>query len=270
MRITMPDTKNQYLNSQHSPIAKTAKLLNITEEQLIHSLRSLDPEFMFTAVSNALLSFDAKMQNLAQDPNPASQEKSVNDTLELLSSISEFSPSVREEMGDLHQANAKEVLQDNEKLEKLQNVFAKLTATTATEQMHVDLTNAMSQLAHEVLEEQQNYTQRLKESIKNDQRRKEALDEFEHLTNKSISSKRDNALFDPVRVIGHLLAVLIHLEFIVPIEQGLYKHGFNFDGKQPDEFLDFNSKRFADTDVLPGAPISSPAASLPPGLKLGN
>lgn len=250
---------NTNLNLQRSPVAKAAKLLNISEEQLIYSARGVDPEFMFTAVNNAMQAYSKKVQNLENDSNPASQHKSVNDTLELLNVIAEFSPECREEMGDLYRADASELTEDPIKLERLKKVFNKLSNTKATEQMHVDLTNAMSQFAQEVLEDQKDYTQRLKESLSNSPQRKEALDEFEHLTNKSISSKRDNALFDPVRVIGHLLAVLIHLEFIVPVEQGLYKHGFGFDGKQPDEFLDFNSKRFADTDVLPGAaPVTAP------------
>lgn len=243
-----------------APIVKTAKLLNISDEQLIQSLRSLDPEFMFQAVNNALQSFRHKMQSLEQDQDPASRQKSVENTLELLNSIADFSADCRSEMADLYQADAKEVLQDPLKLQNLKNLFSKITDAESIQQMHVDLTNAMSQLAQQVLEDQQEYVNRLKASRDKSQQQQEALDEHENVTSKSINSKRDNALFDPVRVIGHLLAILIHMEFIVPLEQGLYAHGFNFDGKQPDEFLDFNSKRFANSDVLPGAPPVAPSA----------
>lgn len=264
----MPDSiPNKNLDTLRDPVAKVAKMLNISIEQFEQSLRNLDPEFMFQKVSNALQFFANKMQLLEQDPDPASQQKSVENTLELLNSIAEFSEDCLNEMGDLYKADAKQVLQDPAKLQKLKDVFTKLTDAESVEQMNVDLSYAMSLLSKKVLEDQQNYTQGLKDSL--GQREKEGLDEKENVASKSISSKRDNALFDPVRVIGHLLAVLIHLEFIVPTEQELYKYGFNFDGKQPDEFLDFNSKRFANSDVLPGAPPVGPGPTGPMGGKPG-
>jgi hypothetical protein len=249
------ETTNKYLNLQHTSAAKVARMLNMSEEQLLDALRKLDPEFMFTAVSNALHKFSDRMDNLEPE------------TLELLNAIADFSPDCREQMGDLYKADAAEIFQDPVKVQQLKDLFTKLKNTESLQQMHIDLTNAMESVAQEIIEDQQLYTQRLKESLQHSPQMQEAIKEHEHLTAKAISSKRDNAMFDPLRVIGHLLAVLIHMRFIVPMETKLYPLGFKHNDSEKDEFLDFNRKRFADSDVLPGAGPAPQGGALPPGLK---
>jgi hypothetical protein len=250
---------------------KLVKVLNFSEPeqlQMQQAVRNLNPEFLHTAVDNALNSFASRVSEWENAADPKVQQKAVTASLDLLNAVADCSPDCRDKMGDLYKASAQEVLLDLAKVAQLKELFAQLTQTEALEQMHLDITNTMATAMTRANAEQEAYTQRLKDKLKHSQHMQEALDEHEHLTGKAISSKRDNAMFDPLRVIGHLFAVLIHMHFIVAVEDEFYPLGFKHEIPKNDEFLDLNREMFANTDVLPGAAPAMPSA-LPPGLKIG-
>lgn len=243
--------------------AKLVKLLNFSEAEKIQmqqAVRNMEPEFLYTAVDNALKTFASRVSEF---------ETNVPVALELLNAIADCSPDCRSKMGDLYKATPQDVLREPSKVAQLKSLFKELTQTDTLQQMHVDITNTMTLAMTRANAEQEAYTQRLKDTLKHSPHMQEALDEHEHLTGKAISSKRDNAMFDPLRVIGHLLAVLIHMHFIVPVEDEFYPLGFKHQIPTNDEFLDLNREMFANTDVLPGAGPAAMQQGLPPGLKVG-
>ncbi len=252
--------------------AKLVKLLKFSEAEKIQmqqAVRNMDPQFLYAAVDNALKTFASRVSEFENNPDPMVQKKAVTVAVELLNAIADCSPDCRAKMGDLYQATPQEILSDSSKVSKLKSLFTQLTQTEALQQMHVDIKNTMALAMTRANAEQEAYTQRLKNKLKHSSHMQEAIDEHEHLTNKSISSKRDNAMFDPLRVIGHLLAVLIHMHFIVTVEDEFYPLGFKHKIPTNDEFLDLNREMFANTDVLPGAGPAAMPQGLPPGLKLG-
>lgn len=252
--------------------SKLVKLLNFSEAeqlQMQQAVRNLHPEFLHTAVENALNDFASRVSEFENSSDPVVQQKAVTTALELLNAVADCSPECRDKMGDLYKASASEVLNDAAKVAQLKELFAQLTQAEALQQMHLDITNTMAIAMTRANADQEAYTQRLKDKLKNSQHMQEAIDEHEHLTEKAISSKRDNAMFDPLRVIGHLLAVLIHMHFIVAVEDEFYPLGFKHEIPDTDEFLDLNRKMFSNTDVLPGAAPAAMSQGLPPGLKIG-
>lgn len=251
---------------------KLVKILNFSEAEQIQmqqAVRNLDPEFLHTAVDNALSSFAARIAEFENSADPKVRQKAVTSTLELLNAVADCSPDCRARMGDLYQAAAHEVLNDASKAAQLKQLCEQLTQTESLQQMHLDITNTMATAMTRANAEQVAYTQRLKDKLKNSPHMQEAIDEHEHLTSKAISSKRDNAMFDPLRVIGHLLAVLIHMHFIVKVEDEFYPLGFKHEVPKNDEFLDLNREMFSNSDVLPGAAPAAMQQALPPGLKIG-
>jgi hypothetical protein len=250
---------------------KLVKVLNFSEAeqmQMQQAVRNLNPEFLHTAVDNALTTFASRIAEFENSSDPKVHQKAVTSALELLNAVADCSPDCRTRMGDLYKASAQEVLNDAAKVAQLKELFAQLTQTEALQQMHLDITNTMATAMTRANAEQEAYTQRLKDKLKNSPHMQEAIDEHEHLTSKAISSKRDNAMFDPLRVIGHLFAVLIHMHFIVAVEDEFYPLGFKHEIPKNDEFLDLNREMFANTDVLPGA-MPAMQQALPPGLKVG-
>ncbi len=251
---------------------KLVKVLNFSEEeqmQMQQAVRNMNPEFLHTAVDNALDAFASKINKLENSAEPAEQKKSVAAALELLNAVADCSADCRTKMGSLYQATPEEILNDSGKVDQLKKLLAQLTQTESLEQMHLDITNTMATAMTRANAEQEAYTQRLKDKLNHSQHMQEALDEHEHLTGKAISSKRDNAMFDPLRVIGHLLAVLIHMNFIVAVEDEFYPLGFKHEIPKNDEFLDLNRDMFSNTDVLPGAMPGAMPQGMPPGLKVG-
>jgi hypothetical protein len=237
------------------------------------AVRNVDPEFMHTAVDNALQTVAERISEFENSPDPEVQQKAVVRSLELLNAIGACSPHCSAKMGDLYNADPNEVLRDANKIAHLKALFAELTNTENLQQMHLDISNAMALAMTRANDEQQEYIKRLKNTAQHSPHMQEAIDEHEHLTEKAISSKRDNAMFDPLRVIGHLWAVLIHMHFIVQVEDEFYPLGFKHEISTNDEFLDFNRKRFAngsEGDVLPGAGPAAMSQGLPPGLKIGS
>lgn len=259
--------------SVESKDKKLVKLLNFSESekiQLQQAARNLDPEFLHTAVDNSLKTLAKRIPDFENSKDPVVRQKAVGSALELLKAIADCSPDCRSKMDGLYEETAQNIIANPDKLEHLKKLFAQLTQTESLQQMHVDITNTMARAMKNANAEQEAYVQRLKDKTKNNsQHMQEALDEHEHLTNKAISSKRDNAMFDPLRVIGHLLAVLIHMNFIVPIEDEFYPLGFEHKIPQNDEFLDLNREMYSGTDVLPGAAPMATPQSLPPGLNQG-
>lgn len=251
--------------------SKLVKVLNFSEDQQLQmqqAVRNMDPEFLNTAVDNAITTFASRIPELENSTDQKVHLKAVTSALELLNATADCSSDCRARMGDLYKASPQEVLLDSAKVAQLKELFTQLTRPEARQQMHLDITNTMATAMTRANAEQEAYTQRLKDKLKNSPHLQEALDEHEHLTGKAISSKRDNAMFDPLRVIGHLLAVLIHMHFIVAVEDEFYPLGFKHEVPKNDEFLDLNRDMFSNSDVLPGAAPAIQQA-LPPGLKIG-
>jgi hypothetical protein len=231
----MPD-----LNTIQDLLAK----LDISDEKLIalqQGALATKPEVLSRSLKDALSSkvdFD--------DP------KSAALALQGLQTIAEFSPQVANKLGELSNAAPATVSENPQLLNKLQTVFAEITQTNELQQVDADLYNALDLAAENVKQKRKTQAQMLSAALSKSHRRQATLDDADATVQKGIKGKSDNAPFDTLRALGHLIALLILLDFIVPIdEENNYARGFKYVAPTSDSVRDLYKEIYPDTDVLP-------------------
>lgn len=247
-----------------SATEKLLKQLNLSEDELIglqQGVLNTDANVISSAIKSALQEFAKKNPSL-------NNQKTVETALTLLNNLSEISPYMRKQMQSqgLYKANPHTVLHDPKKLAELRLLFNNATQNNTLDQLDIDIERAMELALETAKEKRKAHAQLLNDSLRKSRQYKEALDDTAATTEKAVFSKRDNALFGSLRVIGHLVFLLLLLDFLVPVDEQNNALGFDYVEPANDEYRDLYKKVYADLDVLPSEGQLA-AKELPPWLK---
>lgn len=248
---------------QNASAVDLIKQLDLSEDQLIklqQGALNTDPHVLCNAIKASMQSFAARVANIEK-------QESIDQAFKFLHTVAEVSPTVRARMGDLYNVNPQSLLADTQQLTKLQAVFKEVTQTKDLQQIDVEIHNAIDLALEAAKEERKAHAQRLNAALKTSQARQAALDEMNATTEKAITSKRDNAMFDTLRALGVLIRDAIFLGFIVPIYEDYYPGGFKYIEPTTDEYRDLYKKVYSGTDVLPTEEQIAAKNDLPPWLK---
>lgn len=181
--------------------------------------------------------------------------------LEVLKSLAAVSPSFREQMkrNDLLEIETKQLLANKAKQQALKALLDYALEVENLKKMHIELESSLRAFYVRQDEEAQLQAQKLRSAT--GMHHKTAMDEYTNLGSSAIDAKRSNSIFDPVKVIGHLLASLYYLHYKAPLKNLLYPNA-SFSHKavalddEPQRAL--NRKRFGgDLAPVAGGPVAA-------------
>lgn len=200
--------------------------LNLTEEQLIH----LDQAALNTDPNELWLAIRAALQSFATDSTPSTEEKYA-----FLQALANASPKCK--------MNLPEPFSPTHELD-IEAIFNNLMTDDVLADIHVELIAAVKKALQQKRFLQELYTQGLKSKRENGPHSQYDIDELNATVDKAIRSKSNNAMFD-IRVIGHLLAILLHLKFVAPLEDKNFPMGMKYvEPKEPDEYRKLASQMY--------------------------
>ncbi len=196
--------------------------LNLTPEQEIQldqAALASDPNELWKAMHGALLALERSAYKNAGHPAKIKYD--------FLQKLAEISPTCKKRLPTSFAP---------QNIEEIDQIFQDLADPNLSQGIKTDFFSAMKMALYHKKKQQEAYVQRLKSKENNGAHTQYTEDERYSMVDRAIRSKSDNAMFD-IRVIGHLLAMLIDLEFIAPLDDKNFPKGVRYvESKEPDEY----------------------------------
>ena len=202
--------------------------LNLTPEQEIQLEQAAlgsDPNELWNAIRDALLAFGFDSYK--------NESQGAKIRYGFLQKLSEISPTCKKRLPGLFSPR---------NIEEIDQLLQDLVDPNLLQDVKVDFFNAMKIALQHKQKQQAAYVQRLKSRENTGIHVQHTDDERNAMVDRAIRSKSDNAMFD-IRAIGHLLAMLIDLEFIAPLDDKNFPKGVAYvEPKEKDEYRELASK----------------------------
>jgi hypothetical protein len=192
--------------------------------------------------------------------NRAGNSKLVAQEYGFLQALAAISPNLEQYMqqAGILDLEPRQILTDAKKLKAMQDFLAYVLETDNLKELHLSLARKMQEF----------YTRQHKAALQkarelkhcHAQHQEPAHAEYTDLGMNAINNARSNEMFDPVKVIGHLLSALFELHYKAPLRNLLYphiKHDYTPVSMSNDPRMKLNMERYGG--------LLEPTAAMPAG-----
>ncbi len=238
-----------HLEHANRSAAELMKLLNVSDEELMRLQQAAlvsDPQEIATATEAALTAFADQLHVLQQNAEPAAQQVTLQIMLEFVHVLADLVPSVLAKVREhgLQFVTVHDLQTDPTKRANFDNLYQTIVHPQDTQDINLAIVDCLQNAMRQASDECEVHTKRLKNFLANNKHLQSVTDEHADLTKKAAIAGGDNAMFDPLRRLGHLLAMLLHMRFIVPYELENYPRAFKHDPEKDNLFAKVNNDRF--------------------------
>ncbi len=235
-------------------------------------------EPIFAEVNDALTKVRGYLLNLLDAPESPETIQAENDkkrpiksevlksSYALLNSIAEISPQFKLQMQSamLLGVDQDQLLANKSIIARVKQFLNELCMDATMRQVRIDLEHTLHEYFRRTRTAEKEHAEKVKQKIGDHS--KTARDEYANLGEVAIGNKDANSMFDPVKVIGHLLSSIYYLICLAPLKNKLFPNAtFVHKGVDPkdDPQRKLNMKRFGSTlgQNAPAAPEAAPRPS---------
>jgi hypothetical protein len=193
--------------------------LTAFESAFIHST----PEEQLVELQNALQATAQFIDKLNENKDHA--DKELPAMYDFLKSIADMSPSFRMEMENqkIHDLKASELINNANNaatIDTLKRFLNYALAANTQSQLRRDLVESMAEYYRASTASMQESAKRLKQYLGN--HHETAKQELAGVASNALENKSSNGMFDPLKVIGHLLNSMHHMKYIAPFDNEKY------------------------------------------------
>lgn len=169
-----------------------------------------------------LTNFGTSVYNLLIGEDVVKREQAAAVLVEFIQVLGMMSSECASKIAEcnLTAVTAAQILQDQVMRQRVQAFLMQVAKLEEMDHLHITLLARVRDVLQRAQAEQENYLHGLKESV--DPQLKAAAQEMNKLATSAVESANSNAMFDPPRRLGQLLAVLYFVQYVLPFEKVHY------------------------------------------------